>query len=368
MADENRRAQYKEVALAYLGHRGEEVLYRASLLSKEFMKVNVGPDEIVQLHFEVLDEILGSHEPTEHREIVSTLSALLLEAMMAYADTNQKIADLLAELRHKYTELEKSQSELEQSQHELHETTSQLIQSEKMTALGELAASVVHEVNQPLNAMKLICEDILRDIAKDRLEVDELEESLGEVTGEVRKLADIVDHMRVFSRRSAGSRRESVDVGILVRGALTFLSQDFSVRSIEVDTLLTEGTVVVGDPVRLEQIVMNLLTNARDAVVADPKPEGKRIRIRSFPHSESADSRRQVVLEVRDNGAGIPEEILGAIFDPFVTTKEPGSGTGLGLSVSKRIVKEHGGVIEVDSEVGRGTEFRITLPAAEGGR
>jgi len=365
MADETKRAEYREVALAYLSERSEEVLYRASLLSKQFMKDGVGPDEIVELHFGVLDEILRGRDPGDHRETVGALSALLLEAMMAYADTSQKVADLLTELRRKYAQLEKSQQELESSQQELRETTSQLVQTEKMTALGELAASVVHEVNQPLNAVKLICEDILRDIAKDRLHLDELEDSLGEVIGEVRKLADIVDHMRVFSRRSAGSRRESVDVAALVRGALTFLGQDFSVRSIEVETALATGAVVFGDPVRLEQIVMNLLTNARDAVMADSKPEGKRILIKSFPATDAASRRRQVVLEVHDNGAGIPEEIRATIFDPFVTTKEPGAGTGLGLSVSKRIVREHGGRIEVDSEVGRGTEFRITLPAVE---
>ncbi len=253
---------------------------------------------------------------------------------------------------------------LEKANAELKDTTVHLIQSEKLSALGELTAGVAHELNQPLNGIKIISQSILRDIERGEHDESELREDLTDVVDQVNKMAEIIDHMRIFTRRSDEMRMEEVDVNGVLQGPFKLMGQQFKNRNIDiVMNLLPDLTKVYGDAIRLEQVFMNLITNARNAVDENGRDE-KRIELHTY-NGDGESGGKFIVAEVRDNGTGIPENIRDKIFQPFYTTNEPGKGTGLGLSLSNKIIEEHNGMIEVESEVGAGTVFKVMLPVPD---
>jgi C4-dicarboxylate-specific signal transduction histidine kinase len=243
---------------------------------------------------------------------------------------------------------------------ELQESTMQLIQAEKLIALGELTASVAHELKQPLNTIKIIGQSILRDIDKKRFDEQNAKDDLPEIILQVDRMSEIIDHMRVFTRRPIEAANEMVDLNGIIGDALKFVSQQLRDHNIEVirdlDADLPKAT---GDSIRLEQVVINLINNARDAVEKSGTKE-KRIEVRT---GKDADG-QAVWLEVKDNGLGIREDEKKKIFQPFFTTKEPGKGTGLGLSVSKKIIEEHKGTLAFSGNAGEGATFRFVLPVA----
>ena len=241
---------------------------------------------------------------------------------------------------------------------ELKESTAQLIQAEKLMALGELTASVAHELKQPLNTIKIIGQSILRDIEKKRFDEQSARDDLPEIIRQVDKMAQIIDHMRVFTRRPIEACNEIVALNGVIGNALKFVEQQMKTHNIEiVKELAADLPEVLGDSIRLEQVVINLINNARHAVEQAGK-ENKRIEVRTGKESDG----RTVWLDVKDNGMGISEEAQKKIFQPFFTTKEPGKGTGLGLSVSKKIIEEHKGTMEFTSNLGEGAAFRFVLP------
>ncbi len=247
---------------------------------------------------------------------------------------------------------------VEKRTRELQESTMQLIQAEKLMALGELTASVAHELKQPLNSIKIISQAILRDIDKKRFDEQGAREDLPDIIHQVDKMAEIIDHMRVFTRRPIGVSNEMVDLNLVIGDALKFVAQQLKDHNIEiVKGLDFDLPKVFGDSIRLEQVVVNLINNARYAVDKNGK-EQKRIEVRTGKGSDG----QTVFLEVKDNGMGIPDDVKKKIFQPFFTTKEPGKGTGLGLSVSKKILDEHKGTLEFFSNAGEGALFRLLMP------
>jgi len=235
----------------------------------------------------------------------------------------------------------------------------QLLQAEKMTTLGEMSAGITHELNQPLNVTKLICQGIMRDIEKGRFSLEDAQKDLPEVVKQMNKMAEIIDHMRIFSRQTSGMERIKHDLNDIIRDSLKFISQQFSQHHIELVTRLdAELPAIRADQIQIEQVILNLLGNARFATQNSGRT-GMSVEVVTFADKNG----REVVMEVRDNGPGIPETAKAKIFQAFFTTKEAGKGTGLGLSVSKKIIEEHGGRIEFESREGVGTVFRVTLPA-----
>ncbi len=264
-------------------------------------------------------------------------------------------------------ELQKMNKELKGSNQRLKEATGQLIQSEKLSALGELTAGVAHEMNQPLNGIKIICQSMLRDMEKNRFEEAEVGNDLTEIVNQVNKMAEIIDHMRIYTRHTEGTGSDMIDVNSVLEGPFKLLNQQLKNHNVEVvKELAPDLPEIAGDPIRLEQVFMNLITNARNALEICGR-EDKRIGIRTYKmnHQSSEQGNSVVAVEVKDNGEGIPEDIREKIFQPFFTTKEPGKGTGLGLSVSSRIIEEHGGRIELESKTGEGTTFRVILPIGD---
>jgi len=255
------------------------------------------------------------------------------------------------------TKLKRVEEELKKAHQELKEVTTQLVHDERMTALGELTAGVAHELNQPLNNIKIICQDLLRDLDKNRLDTDILPQDLKDLVGQVNKMAEIIDHMRVFTRRIGSIIKKEININEPVNNTFILMGEQLRVHSIElIKDLASNLPKTLGDPTNLEQVFTNLMLNARTAV-ENFRKTGKRIKIKSFIKNQ-----KEVAVSIKDNGGGVPLNIKERIFEPFFTTKPPGQGTGLGLSITKKIVEEHNGRIELEIKEGEESAFTVILP------
>jgi PAS domain S-box-containing protein len=239
----------------------------------------------------------------------------------------------------------------------------QLIQASKMATLGEMSAGVAHELNQPLNAIR-IGSDLLKKMVDrgERLEPDLAGKVSREISAQVERAANIINHLREFGRKSESDELEKVNINKPIRDVFTVLGQQLKLRQIKVNLDLDENLPpVYGVSNRLEQVFINLVMNARDAIeeMLEKSYEKEReglLTIRTYQE------KGRVVAVVRDNGIGMPERVKEKVFEPFFTTKDLGRGTGLGLSISYGIIKDYEGTIEVESMPGSGTIFKISLP------
>ncbi len=239
----------------------------------------------------------------------------------------------------------------------------QLIQASKMATLGEMSAGVAHELNQPLNAIRIGSDLIKKMVDRgERLEPDLAGKVSREISAQVERAANIINHLREFGRKSESDELEKVNINKPIRDVFTVLGQQLKLRQIKVNLDLDENLPpVYGVSNRLEQVFINLVMNARDAIEEmlekgyEKEREGL-LTIRTYQE------KGRVVAVVRDNGSGMPERVKEKVFEPFFTTKDLGRGTGLGLSISYGIIKDYEGTIEVESMPGSGTIFKISLP------
>ena len=224
----------------------------------------------------------------------------------------------------------------------------QMSQTEKLTSLGLLAAGVAHEVNTPL----AVISNYIQMLAKQMPEDDPRHTIIDKLVKQTFRASEIVNNLLNFSR-TGSSELGDVDLNRVVEETLSLVAHPLKTSQIQVVKQLTEGIPAVrGSANKLQQVFLNLFLNARDAM-----PTGGMLEIRTGCHNGS------VEVEVADTGNGIPREYIHKIFDPFFTTKPGGRGTGLGLSVSYGIIKEHSGKIDVRSTPGRGTSFHVEFPA-----
>jgi PAS domain S-box-containing protein len=249
------------------------------------------------------------------------------------------------------------------------EKQAQLIQAGKMATLGEMATGIAHELNQPLNVIMLGCDYLLKKMrSRQPVTVDDLTQVTGELTSSVERAARIINHLRQFGRL-ADEAMVPINVNEPISSVFTLLGKQLEARGIQWELELSgELPKIMGDPNRLEQVFMNLILNARDAMLDMEGQTGekdaavaKTVTIRSY----RKDSR--VVVTVSDTGPGISSAIRPKVFEPFFTTKKTGEGTGLGLSISYGIVKEHNGTIEIEDKAEHGTTFRLSFPAISHG-
>jgi two-component system, NtrC family, sensor kinase len=225
----------------------------------------------------------------------------------------------------------------------------QLIQAEKLSSIGLLAAGVAHEVNTPLAVITSQAQMLMRQLSAD----DSLSRTLDKIIKQAFRASEIVNNLLKFSRVS-GSEYSDLDLNKLVRETVSLVEPMLRASKISVNAqLCTSLPLVYANPGKLQQVFMNLIINARDAM-----PRGGELTIATQCEDSS------VCVEVSDNGVGISPEHLSKIFDPFFTTKSTSRGTGLGLAVTYGIIREHLGKIEVQSAVGRGTSFHVELPVA----
>ncbi|MBU4310513.1 ATP-binding protein [bacterium] len=250
------------------------------------------------------------------------------------------------------TKKAKLEEGLRKAYRELRATQEQLVQSGKMAAAGRLAGGVAHELNNPLGGILGFAQAALLDTKED----DQIYKDLKAIEEAALHCKEIVSGLLNFSRQTKGEFRE-VDVNKAIEATLALVNHQTKLQNIEiVKDLSSRLSKVTGNFNQLQQVFLNMVTNARDAM-----PEGGKL----FITTRNIARGRKVEATFLDTGSGIPEEHMDKLFEPFFTTKEPGQGVGLGLSVSYGIIKDHGGEIEMRNRKGAGVEFRIILPARQ---
>ncbi len=247
-------------------------------------------------------------------------------------------------------EFERLTDSLNNMLRELHRRSEQLIQNKKMAALGTLTSGVAHELNNPLNNISTSLQIILEEIDDGDLEFQR--ELLTESESEVNRAQDIVKSLLEYSReREFTLSREHFKT--LVDSTLKLIQGEIP-TSVRLLLEIPDNIYAFMDPRRIQQVLLNLIINAIQAM----EEQGGILTLRAFED----ENKSGFFIQVIDTGKGISEEELSKVFDPFYTTKDIGKGSGLGLSVSQGIIKNHGGCIKVESEIGQGTTFTIYLP------
>ena len=242
------------------------------------------------------------------------------------------------------------------------EKETQLIQASKMTTLGQMAAGIAHEINQPLNVIQ-VCADFFNKMITRGQDISnqDLQSMANDISKNVQRAAAIIQHMRRFARQS-NVVRSKVNINDPIYDVFKVLGHQLRVHQVEVQLDLDqEIPPIMADHNRLEQVFINLVTNAVDAMdekCSQPECQEaeKKLTIKSFIENG------YVSVIVSDTGSGMSAEVMSKIFEPFFTTKDVGKGTGLGFSISYGIVKDYEGTIEIDSTVGEGTTFKLKFP------
>ena len=259
--------------------------------------------------------------------------------------------------------LTKTNNQLVNAYRQLKDTQSQLVQSAKLASIGELAAGVAHELNQPLMVIRGTGQMITRGLATGRLSLETLGEPLDMIVRNTKRMMNIIEHLRNFSRHS-NLEPNLVDINKTIQDSFLLIGEQLRLREIEVEMNFTETLPRVwSDQNQLEQVLLNLITNARDTIAQKITLNKKSDPGMLSISTHLVDGEQQTVeIWVKDNGCGINPDSIEKIYDPFFTTKAVGEGTGLGLSISYGILKEHNGKLFVHETGSAGTTFVIRLP------
>ncbi len=236
-----------------------------------------------------------------------------------------------------------------------------IVHQANLTALGEMAAGIAHEINQPLQNISLSAENMEFSLSDSPPDADYLREKISYIFQDIARIRTIAEHISLFSSEQASELHQPFDINESITNALFMMRKQYELDGIHLQRdLASDIPPVMGNSYKTEQIVLNMLTNARDALRGDGVciPPEKKVVVRSFVQDDSA------VIEVQDSGCGISAKIRDRIFHPFFTTKEVGQGSGLGLSISYGIAREMGGSVELVSAANP-TIFRILLPLWE---
>ncbi len=248
---------------------------------------------------------------------------------------------------------------VEQKTSELRRAHDEVLHVETMASVGKMAAVVAHEINNPLSGILTYSKLLKKWVDKDQVggeKKQEAQQCLDLISSESRRCGELVRNLLTFSRQSP-MNVQSTDINRVVEQCTMLLRPNLKIAAIDLHCTLAGGLPRLHcDPSQIEQVLLAVIVNATDAM-----PKGGNLWI----DSRLSDDGGRVALTVRDDGSGIPPEVMPKIFEPFVTTKENGHGTGLGLAVSRGIVERHSGRISVESEVGKGTTVTITLPVPD---
>jgi nitrogen-specific signal transduction histidine kinase len=318
---------------------------------------------VMQLRISQKHKALKTHyaeTDRQHKIMVRNNEALANEIILR----KQAEAELKIINEHLEEIVEHRTRKLESAMVDLKNTQAQLIQSGKLASIGELAAGVAHELNQPLMVIRGNAQLMARMHNKSQDIADQLPAYFDTVERNTKRMILIINHLRSFSRQS-GTERQSVDINQVINNAFLMVGEQLRLHNIETVLSLAEKLPPVkGNPYQLEQVVLNLLTNARDAIESyQPSGNGyrrpKQIKITTRLKKNPV---KAVEIRFSDTGCGIRQEDKEKIFDPFFTTKAVGKGTGLGLSITYGILQEHNGSLDVVAYEPGQTTFSIILP------
>jgi two-component system NtrC family sensor kinase len=316
------------------------VLFTRRFVSRPIGKLIEGTEAISQMELDHPLDIPGSSEELD--KLVRSFERMRERLRAALADINQ------------FTQ--KLESKVEERTQQLKAAQQKLVQTDRLASLGQLSASVAHEINNPISGvlnLGMLMQRIMGNNGVPPERTGEFRKYLGQIVAETTRVGRIVSDLLAFSRRSK-PQRAPADLNRIVRTTLSLVQHKLTLGSVEAETqLAADLPQVLCDPSQIQQVVLNLLLNAAEATQSKG---GGRVSI------ATASRAGEVTLTVADTGEGIQPEFLGKIFDPFFTTKAEGKGVGLGLAVSYGIIQSHGGDIEVASKAGEGTRFVISLP------
>jgi two-component system NtrC family sensor kinase len=300
--------------------------------------------------------------------IICRISALtVISLVILLGMIIDRKTDELVQIQHKLTLRTK---QLEEEQERLKDMQAQLIQQEKLASMGQLAAGVAHELNNPLGgilgysefALEKISKKSLKDLTKE--DILTYSQHFKDILHQSRRCKTIVQNLLEFARSSARVPFESLNLNSVLMDTLVFLRHQMEIGRVKLVIDMTDSLAkVMGNANQLQQVFTNIILNAIQAM-----PEGGKLIVstKEMPErKKTEDLPRRMEITISDTGYGIPKDQLNKIFEPFFTTKKAGQGTGLGLSVSYGIIKDHKGEISVESEIGRGSKFTIWLPLFE---
>ena len=296
-------------------------------------------------------------------EGTQAVSAMQLDRPIEIAGSSEELDELARSFNVMQERLDQFtqnlETKVEQRTEQLKAAHQKLLQTDRLASLGTLAASVAHEINNPVSGvlnLSMLMQRILKDDGIPPGRLPEFRKYLAQVIQETTRVGRIVSDLLAFSRRSKPQRNQA-DLNRLVRSTLSLVTHKLKLGNVEVLADLAEDLPSIDcDASQIQQVILNLLLNGAEATHGKPD---RRLRLRT----RSSGGIVQLIIE--DNGEGIRPENLSKIFDPFFTTKSEGKGVGLGLAVSYGIVQAHNGEIEVSSRLGEGTIFTVSLPCRE---
>ncbi len=294
------------------------------------------------------------------RPIALTSSEELSDLARSFNEMRRRLALAMDELNALTRGLEEK---VEERTEQLKVAQQKLMQADRLASLGQLAASVAHEINNPLSGvlnLSMLMQRVLKEDGIPKGREAEFRKYLDQVVAETSRTGRIVSDLLAFSRRGTPQQAE-VDLNAIVGRTLSLVTHKLKLMSVEPECALDAALPhLLADGSQLQQVVMNLVLNGAEAT---RKKGAGRLRV----STRATELKKEVVLEVRDDGEGMSPELKERIFEPFFTTKDEGKGVGLGLAVVYGIVQAHGGDIEVESTPGKGTLFRVTLPVRPAG-
>lgn len=274
----------------------------------------------------------------------------------SHAVLEQSVAERTAELSTANVRLVEEIDERRRASLASKQKQDELVQAGKLAAVGQLSAAIAHEINQPLAALQTYVASVR--VLIDRGKVDDARESFQRVGELTARIAAITQHLKIFARRSDDVSRNRVLLKDAVGGALRILEGRIRHERVAVHCDIADDAAVAGEAIRIEQVFLNLIGNALDAMTDHPRRD---LQIRAERSGPSW------TLRVRDSGAGIDPKVAAQLFTPFVTTKPAGKGLGLGLSLSRSIIAAFGGTLEAQSNADGGATFTVRLPAFNAG-
>ena len=320
------------------------IFFTRRFVSSPIQSLIAGAKEISAMNLDRKIEIIHSSEELD--ELVRSFNAM-----------RERLAEAIGEIN-QFTE--RLEATVDERTAQLKVAHQKLLQTDRLASLGQLSASVAHEINNPIAGvlnLSMLLQRILKDDGIPLARVQEFRKYLGQIINETSRVGRIVSDLLAFSRRSK-PQRAPADLNRIVTVTLSLTEHKLKMANVTTEThLQADLPQVPCDSSQMQQVLLNLVMNASEATQAKG---GGVVTVQTL----TAPSGTSVLLRVSDNGEGIAPENLAKIFDPFFTTKPEGKGVGLGLAVLYGIVDAHGGEIEVKSQLGEGTTFTVTLPLA----